>query len=866
MNFPRYSWSSPAALKRYVFPTVLGALALTACSDSAAGPESPDIPAPRVTELASPQRSLHIRADNPTVLAGDSTPLRANMAAAKGNGRAADVVWRSLDGGSLVLGVADSESVTMFTAADAGSYRLVGASPSLGATDTMVVTMASASVTSTITSLVMRPAQSTILPNDTLRFVVWGKTSTGDSVPAPVKLYPDRGYVRGLDYFCPIEGTFRVRAELNGVEAEAHVTVSKSGTASSGSGTGGTSGSIVRLVMSPSRDTIPPGDTLTFQVKGVTSTGATVPVSASLVADRGYVRGLDWIMPLQGTFRVRAIQSGGTLADTAWITVKSGAAPSTGDGASGDEPTGDGGSTDDGNVPVPGDGSNVSTPAPSGEVAEMPRTYLDTRYVAPTGKTINVPAGGDLQAAINNAARGDVIQLAAGARFVGNFYLPAKAGTGWVTIRTGTTLPAEGTRVTPSMASSFAKLVTPNSMPALYTRTSSSASYYRIMGVELSSSASMTYAVVNLGDYDNSAGGVADYPQFIVLDRTYIHGTSSMNLQRCVALNSRSSAVIDSWISDCHYRYLDSQAIGAWDGPGPYKIVNNHLEGASENVMFGGGDPRFSGVVPSDIEIRHNHFYKPLSWKGAGWAIKNLFELKNARRVLVEGNIFENNWAEAQTGFAVVMKTVNQGGGCSWCITADVTWRYNRIINSPGGFNLMGIQNPNGGGGTPARRIVVEHTTFEKVGLLSQPGTQRIFQILGGVTYLTIAHNTAMGESHIILFDGLPGSPPNFVIRDNLFNRGKWGVFGSGVGEGSGALSRYSPGGTFADNAIITAPSGVYPSGTYLPSTSTVAGLLSLLSGSYLLNSGSTLYQAASDGTMVGADVARISSMTSGVR
>jgi plastocyanin len=861
MNFPRYSWSSPAALTRYVFPTLLGALALTACSDSAAGPESPDIPAPTVGELVPVQRGLHIRADNPTVLAGDSTPLRANVAAAKGNGRAADVVWQTLDGGRLVQGVVDSQSVTMFTAAEAGSYRLVGVSPSLGATDTMVVTMASASVTSTITSLVMKPARATILPNDTLRFVVWGRTSTGDSVPAPVKLYPDRGYVRGLDYFCPIEGTFRVRAELNGVEAEAYVTVSKTATSTSGSATGGTSGSIVRIVMSPSRDTIPPGDTLTFQVKGITSTGSTVPVSASLLADRGYVRGLSWIMPLEGTFRIQAIQAGSSLADTAWITVKSGAAPSTGDGA-----TDGSGSTDDGSVALPSDPSNVGTPAPSGEVAEMPRTYLDTRYVAPTGKTINVPAGGDLQAAINNAARGDVIQLAAGARFVGNFYLPAKAGTGWFTIRTGTTLPAEGTRVTPSTASSFAKLVTPNSMPALYTRTSSSASYYRIMGVELSSSASMTYAVVNLGDYNHSAGSASDYPQFIVLDRTYIHGTSSMNLQRCVALNSRSSAVIDSWISDCHYRYLDSQAIGAWDGPGPYKIVNNHLEGASENVMFGGGDPRFSGVVPSDIEIRHNHFYKPLSWKGVGWAIKNLFELKNARRVLVEGNIFENNWAEAQTGFAVVMKTVNQGGGCSWCITADVTWRYNRIINSPGGFNMMGIQNPNGGGGTPARRIVVEHTTFEKVGLLSQAGTQRIFQILGGLTYLTIAHNTAMGESHIILFDGVPTSPPNFVIRDNLFNRGKWGVFGSGVGEGTTALSRFSPGGVFADNAIITAPASLYPSGTYVPSSTTVAGLLSLTSGSFLLSSGTTLYQAGSDGTMVGADVARISSMTSGVR
>jgi hypothetical protein len=107
-----------------------------------------------VTELAPAQRQLHIRADNPTVLAGDSTPLRANVVA-EGNRRAADVKWRALDGGNLVQGVVDSESVTMFSASEAGSYRLVGMSPSLGATDTMVVTMASASVTSTITSLVM---------------------------------------------------------------------------------------------------------------------------------------------------------------------------------------------------------------------------------------------------------------------------------------------------------------------------------------------------------------------------------------------------------------------------------------------------------------------------------------------------------------------------------------------------------------------------------------------------------------------------------------------------------------------------------------------------------------------------------------
>ena len=39
-------------------------------------------------------------------------------------------------------------------------------------------------------------------------------------------------------------------------------------------------------------------------------------------------------------------------------------------------------------------------------------------------------------------------------------------------------------------------------------------------------------------------------------------------------------------------------------GTGPYNIINNHLEGASENVMFGGADPDISNLVPADIEAR----------------------------------------------------------------------------------------------------------------------------------------------------------------------------------------------------------------------------------------------------------------------
>ena len=50
--------------------------------------------------------------------------------------------------------------------------------------------------------------------------------------------------------------------------------------------------------------------------------------------------------------------------------------------------------------------------------------------------TISVAPGGDLQAAINGASGGDVINLTAGATYTGNFVLPVHGGNGAVTIRT----------------------------------------------------------------------------------------------------------------------------------------------------------------------------------------------------------------------------------------------------------------------------------------------------------------------------------------------------------------------------------------------------------------------------------------------
>jgi hypothetical protein len=115
---------------------------------------------------------------------------------------------------------------------------------------------------------------------------------------------------------------------------------------------------------------------------------------------------------------------------------------------------------------------------------ELPRVFLDTTYATPTGKTIHVPRGGDLQKALETAQPGDVITLEAGATFVGPFTLPNKPGAGWITVRTSapdSALPPPGTRITPEYSSVMPKLIT--RAAAAIISTAPGAHHYRFIGV-----------------------------------------------------------------------------------------------------------------------------------------------------------------------------------------------------------------------------------------------------------------------------------------------------------------------------------------------------------------------------------------------
>ena len=97
------------------------------------------------------------------------------------------------------------------------------------------------------------------------------------------------------------------------------------------------------------------------------------------------------------------------------------------------------------------------------------------------------------------------------------------------------------------------------------------------------------------------------------------------------------------------------------------------------------------------------------SYAGIHWQVKNSFELKNARRVLVDGNTFENNWGDAQVGIAILFTPRNQNGGNPWTQVADVTFTNNIIRHSGGGMNLLGYDNLAASGSGQLKRVLIEN-------------------------------------------------------------------------------------------------------------------------------------------------------------
>lgn len=426
-------------------------------------------------------------------------------------------------------------------------------------------------------------------------------------------------------------------------------------------------------------------------------------------------------------------------------------------------------------------------------------------FFALSGPTV-VPANANLQQYINDATSGDVLQLEAGASFVGNF-----------TLNKSLTIDGQGT----------ARVLSPNAGPAIDIPSQAArVENVTIKNLEISTvnAARLIYDIVRVGAWQTT--NVAELPANITFDNVKVYCQPTQDCQRGIALNGVNATVQNSDVREIHGRGIESQGIAWWNTPGPIRILNNRIEASTENVLSGGADSSLctsrdaegkcvQGVVTSKIEIRRNYLYKPLTWHerdpsyaGIDWSIKNLLEIKEGDDVVIDGNILENCWGDAQIGFAVLLTTRNQDGGNPWATVEDVTFTNNTIINVAGGFQIIGKDYPNLS--QQGARIRIANNVIKLASNLG--GNGRLLQ-MERTKDLTFENNEANPHHTMIVFSG-EEQQPGLVYRKNLLTVGEYGITPASLSP-KDTLAKYAPGHDFSANVLVapTDLSRFYPAG-----------------------------------------------------
>jgi len=492
------------------------------------------------------------------------------------------------------------------------------------------------------------------------------------------------------------------------------------------------------------------------------------------------------------------------------------------------------------------------------------------RPAAQTGQIIDVPAGGNLQQALNAVLPGGTVRLAAGATFTGSFTLPAKNAAEYVVITTaGNGLPGPGVRTSPGYKPQLATIRSASTSSALVT--APGASYYRIVNVAFEANKNGAGDIIALGHGDQTS--ISQLPHHIELDRVLISGDVTVGQKRAIAANAAFVTIENSYIREIKGVGQDTQAVAAWNSPGPFVIRNNYLEAAGENIMFGGANIGIAGTVPSDILIEKNVMTKDPAWRGTSWTVKNVFELKAARRVVIRQNLLEYTWAGAQQGYAVVFTPRNSSGKNPWVDITDVEFSGNVVLHAGGAFNLLGHDDTATSG--QLARVVIRNNLVYDIDASRWGGTGTFAQIGGEPKDITIDHNTVMHTGNIITFysgsfrnaDGVTvtgGPVTGFVFTNNLVKHNTYGIFGTGQAFGNGSLAYYAPGAIVSRNAMATDKSMAsrYPPDNMFPTLAQFnATFRNAQNQDYRLSLSSPFVNAGTDGQSIGCDYELLSTL-----
>jgi hypothetical protein len=400
-------------------------------------------------------------------------------------------------------------------------------------------------------------------------------------------------------------------------------------------------------------------------------------------------------------------------------------------------------------------------------------------------------------------------------------------------------------------------LRSPNGSAAL--ATVPGAHHWRLQWLAFEANAGGAGDIITLGDGSSDQRDAAKVPHHFELDGLIVRGDPVRGQKRGIALNSASTTIRNSDIRDIKAAGQDSQAICGWNGPGPYVIENNYLEAAGENVMFGGADPSIDGLVPSDITFRGNFLSKPLEWRSANspWTVKNLLELKNARRVLIEGNVLENNWLAAQTGYAIVLTPANDGRA-PWTVVSEVVMRRNLVRHVASGISILGFDYH--APSQQTRHLEIRHNLFYDVDGSRWGGDGRFLLIGDEPADVVVDHNTVIQSGSILQMYGRQNGRARPIqglqVTNNLALHNEYGIIGDNAGIGRSSITEYLTREEIRGNVFAGANPALYPPDNLFPGVAQfLAAFADPGNSDYRLRSTSPFRTAATDGTMIGADV-----------
>lgn len=534
--------------------------------------------------------------------------------------------------------------------------------------------------------------------------------------------------------------------------------------------------------------------------------------------------------------------------------------------------------------------------------AELPREYVDTSMPLQTGAILEVDSEcKNLENQLQRAVWGDTIMIPAGTTCTGRFTFPAKAADTqtphrWIIIRTSTpdsVLPPDGVRIDPSWAPRLARLAL--NRPDAPNYVAAGAHHYRFIGIEFTAANPSAKHESGLLSFDPQS-------HHVIVDRCYLHGYDYPgSTRRGLSMDGSHVALINSYLTINNSQWYGFALVVDY-GPGPGKIYNNFIQGPGITLFWTDNVPT---PKRDDYEIRRNWIYADDKYKlgspasdGRHYMHRQPLELKRGRRFLVDGNVWENWWADEQGGSEVMLFTPRGGekfDGNEFEI-CDITITNNILRNVPGGINITAHNLGDAGGFRQTRvtkRFKIANNLMEKIdgfnACCDWKGGARglILRINGGAEDVIFEHNTVYKQQGTgpRLFNPNDEAMEGLVYRnnivwvDNAYNIGAFlyqGTFPAGPTPSSvkAILDAWSvrvpsPFYVFTNNVFPGATPGMtaqfqaqFPPGNFWPGDGDrgeeAIQFVDAANGNFYLRENSPYKRAGDDGRDIGADITAV--------